>query len=165
MEIVKAFNSNTLHTEIVIKGTHENPLFRSSDIGTVLDISNIRQNIKDYDETEKVVCITLTNGGSQEVTFLTEKGLYKILFKSRKPIAEDFQNWVCEVVKELRLTGQYNLEKQLHEKNEELQKQQLHIQELQTEAKQLAVENEKIKDNENVPSMYIYNLDTRKEIP
>ena len=165
MEIVKAFNSNTLHTEIVIKGTHENPLFRSSDIGTVLDISNIRQNIKDYDETEKVVCITLTNGGSQEVTFLTEKGLYKILFKSRKPIAEDFQNWVCEVVKELRLTGQYNLEKQLHEKNEELQKQQLHIQELQTEAKQLAVENEKIKDNENLPSMYIYNLDTRKEIP
>jgi prophage antirepressor-like protein len=45
----------------------------------------------------------------QEVTFLTEKGLYKVLFRSRKPIAQKFQNWVCEVVKEIRVTGIYNI--------------------------------------------------------
>jgi len=33
-------------------------------------------------------------GGSQQVIFLTEKGLYKILFTPIKPIAEKFQNWV-----------------------------------------------------------------------
>ena len=31
MDIVKAFNSNELHTEIVIKGTIVEPLFRASD--------------------------------------------------------------------------------------------------------------------------------------
>ena len=29
MEVVKAFNNNNLHTEIVIKGSYEEPLFRA----------------------------------------------------------------------------------------------------------------------------------------
>ena len=113
MEVVKAFNSNNLHTEIVIKGTPQDPLFRANDIGTILEISNIRGTIQNFDDTEKVVNIIDTIGGSQQVTFLTEKGLYKVLFKSRKPIAERFQNWVCEVIKEIRLNGIYDLQKQL----------------------------------------------------
>jgi anti-repressor protein len=88
MDIVKAFNTNDLDTEIVIKGTSNEPLFRASDIGNVLDISIIRSVIRDFDETEKVVHSMHTLGGTQQVTFLTEKGLYKVLFKSRKPIAE-----------------------------------------------------------------------------
>ena len=32
MEIVKVFNTNNLHTNIVIKGTYNEPLFRASDI-------------------------------------------------------------------------------------------------------------------------------------
>ena len=96
MEVVNAFNSNNLHTEIIIKGTYDKPLFRASDIGNVLEISTIRSVIRDFDETEKVVHSMQTLGGEQNITFLTEKGLYKVLFKSRKPIAEKFQNWVCE---------------------------------------------------------------------
>ena len=38
MEIVKAFNINNLHTDIIIKGDSENPLFRANDISTVLNI-------------------------------------------------------------------------------------------------------------------------------
>ena len=120
MEVVKAFNSNNLHTEIVIKGTVNEPLFRASDVGTVLDMSAIRSVIRDFDETEKVVHTTHTLGGSQQVTFLTEKGLYKVLFKSRKPIAEKFQNWVCEIIKEIRLNGVYDLQKQLQQKTNEI---------------------------------------------
>ena len=55
MEIVRAFNSNSLHTDIVIKRTYEEPLFRASDIGEVLDISSIRSVIRDYNDKEKVV--------------------------------------------------------------------------------------------------------------
>jgi prophage antirepressor-like protein len=120
MDIVKAFNSNELHTEIVIKGTHEEPLFRASDIGIILDISTIRSVIRDFNNTEKVVHSMHTLGGLQEVTFLTEKGLYKVLFKSRKPIAEKFQNWVCDVIKELRLKGIYELNQQLEQAKEEI---------------------------------------------
>ena len=119
MEIVKAFNSNNLHTNINIKGTHMEPLFRASDIGLILELSNINKNIVDFNESEKVITSGETLGGNQQVSFLTEKGLYKVLFKSRKPIAEKFQDWVCEVIKEIRLTGEYKLNKE----NEELKQQ------------------------------------------
>ena len=123
MDIVKAFNTNDLHTEIVIKGTIDDPLFRASDIGLVLDISNIRMSITEFDESEKrAVSTNDSTGRMQEVTFLTEKGLYKVLFRSRKPIAQKFQNWVCEVIKEIRLKGIYKMQdeinKAIEEKNE-----------------------------------------------
>lgn len=120
MEVVKAFNSNSLHTEIVIKGTCEEPLFRANDIGEILEMGNIRTTIQNFDISEKVVHTMDTLGGSQQVTFLTEKGLYKVLFKSRKPIAEKFQNWVCEVIKEIRLNGVYDLQKQLEKQKMEM---------------------------------------------
>jgi prophage antirepressor-like protein len=119
MDIVKAFNSNNLHTEVVIKGTKTDPLFRASDIGVVLDLT-IRSNIRDFDDTEKVVLTTHTLGGNQDVTFLTEKGLYKVLFRSRKPIAQRFQDWVCEVIKEIRLNGLYELQKELEQTKNEM---------------------------------------------
>ena len=73
MDIIKAFNSNNLHTEIVIKGTHENPLFRASDIALVLEIVSIRSIIRNYNSDEKTVHTINTHGGPQDVTFLTEK--------------------------------------------------------------------------------------------
>ena len=125
MDIVKAFNSNDLHTDIVIKGTVNDPLFRASDVGVVLDIASIRSVLRDFDESEKVVHSMHTLGGTQEVTFLTEKGLYKVLFRSRKPIAQKFQNWVCEVIKEIRLKGIYKIQseikKVIEEKNEAIE--------------------------------------------
>jgi prophage antirepressor-like protein len=121
MEIVKAFNSNELHTNIVIKGDYNNPLFRASDIGEILEMSNIRAHIANFDDTERRVNTIDTSTGPKQVTFLTEKGLYKILFKSRKPIAEKFQNWVCEVIKEIRLNSVYDLQKQLEKQQIEFQ--------------------------------------------
>lgn len=116
MEIIKSFTDNNFQSNITIKGSIENPLFRTSDIADILDMKNIRVNIQNFDDSEKVVKNINTLGGIQPVSFLTEKGLYKILFKSRKPIAEKFQNWVCEVIKEIRLNGVYDLQKQMTEK-------------------------------------------------
>ena len=165
MDIVRAFNANDLHTDIVIKGDVNNPLFRASDIGNILDISTIRSVIRDFNETEKVVHTMHTLGGTQQVTFLTEKGLYKVLFKSRKPIAEKFQNWVCEVIKEIRLNGIYDLQK-------ELDKQQLQLEQLETNKnkemeekllKQKVIEREKILLKEYAqsgPLVYIIKVKT-----
>ena len=66
MEIVKAFTENELHTEIVIKGTYDNPLFRAIDVGEILGISNIRQSIHDFDNTEKDAVITNDATGRQQ---------------------------------------------------------------------------------------------------
>ena len=149
MDIVKAFNTNDLHTEIIIKGTVTDPLFRASDVGVVLDITSIRSVLRDFDESEKVVHTMHTLGGSQEVTFLTEKGLYKVLFRSRKPIAQKFQNWVCEVVKEIRLTGIYKMQseikKAIEEKNEAIEEKNEAIEEKNEaiEEKNEAIEEKK----------------------
>jgi prophage antirepressor-like protein len=132
MDIIKAFNTNNLNTEIVIKGTHENPLFRASDIALVLDIVSIRSIIRNYNDDEKVTQPVETMGGRQNITFLTEKGLYKILFKSRKPNAETFQNWVCDMIKEIRLKGKYNLEELEKIKTEMIQNEETHKKEFDT---------------------------------
>jgi prophage antirepressor-like protein len=119
MEVVRAFNANNLHTEIVIKGNHENPLFRASDVGLILGINNIRMTVSTLSENEKVIESMNTAGGQQHVTFLTENGLYKVLFRSRKPIAETFQNWVCQVIKEIRIRGSYTLRQEMEQVHQE----------------------------------------------
>ena len=140
MDIVKAFNTNDLHTEVVIKGTKTDPLFRASDIGIILEINNIRMSIIDFDESEKrAVSSTDSTGRMQDVTFLTEKGLYKVLFRSRKPIAQRFQDWVCEVIKEIRLNGLYELQKEVDQKQKELE---------QTKNEMSAIETTKNKEME-----------------
>ena len=122
MDIVKIFENDNAGMHVTIMGTSEEPLFRASDIGEILETVNIRQSIKDFDASEKHgVSIADAIGRPQETSFLTEKGLYKILFRSRKPIAEKFTNWVCEVLKEIRLTGKYELQKQLLTKDQHLE--------------------------------------------
>ena len=151
MEVVRAFNANNLHTEIFIKGTSEEPLFRASDVGLILGISTIRSVIRDFDENEKVTETINTLGGEQHVTFLTERGLYKVLFRSRKPIAETFQNWVCNVIKEIRIRGSYTLRQEM---------EQVHQQQLKTEK---ALENQRIllsKFGSCGPCVYVIRVKT-----
>lgn len=171
MDIIKAFNSNELHTEIVIKGTNDAPLFRASDIGQVLDIANIRTTINNFDDTEKVVHTMDTLGGAQDVTFLTEKGLYKVLFKSRKPIAETFQNWVCEVIRDIRISGTYTLQQrnaELENKLVQSNAENKHIENRNKEAyakllKEKAQERQKVllqEYNKDISIVYIVKVKT-----
>lgn len=94
-------------------------------------MGNIRSNIQELNENDKAVVVTDTIHGPQSVTFITAKGLYKILFRSRKPIAEQFQNWVCDVVEELRLNGQYSLQSKVNELENKLQEAEQSIEELE----------------------------------
>lgn len=112
--LVKQFNG----LNIQVYGTFEEPLFKANDIGDLLSMSNIRETIKGFNNKQKVVSL-----GQHEVIFLTEQGLYKVLMRSRKKIAEQFQDWVCEVVEEIRKKGKYDLEEKLKENELEYQKQ------------------------------------------
>ena len=146
MEVVKAFTANNMHTDIVIKGTINDPLFRASDIGEILEMGNIRTSIQYFDETERHVHTMDTSTGPKQVTFLTEKGLYKVLFKSRKPIAEKFQNWVCEVIKEIRLNGVYELKQQLLQQSNEFKS----IEYQKAKEYELKLEKQKIQEREKI---------------
>ncbi|HDL3289518.1 TPA: hypothetical protein PW360_002511, partial [Mannheimia haemolytica] len=54
---------------------------------------------------------TPTKGGNQELTFINEPNLYRLIIKSRKPEAEKFEAWVFEeVLPQIRKTGKYTLQ-------------------------------------------------------
>lgn len=150
MEIVKAFTSFNNELSILIKGTIEDPLFRASDIASVLNISNIRAIVATYDDTEKTYIDLPTIRGVQPIIFLTESGLYNILFTSKSPIAKHFKQWVTEVIKDIRLNGFYMLQK---------------------ENQQIQIENEKIKNENEILKLsvnklyqiYIYNTNQYHE--
>ena len=59
-------------------------------------------------------CHILTNGGEQEVNFINEGDIYRLIVSSKLPEAEKFESWVFdEVLPEIRRTGEYktNLKK------------------------------------------------------
>lgn len=110
MDIVKAFTTNTETISINIQGTIENPLFQANQIGQLLGIKNILSTIKNFDEDETTIDTIYSQTGNKQRVFLTEFGLYKLLGMSRKPFAKEFNKWVYNVIREIRLTGQYQLD-------------------------------------------------------
>ena len=123
MDILKAFSLCDKEYPINIQGTVDEPLFQANQIGKLLEMVKIQNQMSTFDNTEKVSRETSTLGGIQKVLFLTERGLYKILSKSNKPIAKKFQDWMVNVIKELRQQGEYRL-KQEHEIEKKLIKSQ-----------------------------------------
>jgi len=113
MDILKAFSLCDEHYAINIQGTIENPLFQAKQIGALLKMSNIISTITNYGKELKVIEDFASLGGIQKTAFLTEAGLYRLLARSNKPIAEKFQLWMIQVLKEIRLTGEYKLKQQL----------------------------------------------------
>ena len=143
MDIVKAFQMvGVPKVDLNIQGTSDDPLFQANQIGTLLGLTNIRDAMKDFDEDEKVVSISDTLGGKQKTMFLTEVGLYRLLGMSRKPFARPFQKWVAKVVKEIRTTGKYELQKAMDQKDQNMKEKMLEI-EAMVATTQLAIEEQK----------------------
>ena len=123
MDILKAFSLCDKEYPINIQGTIDEPLFQANQIGKLLEMTNINKLLSSFDNIEKVITKSSTLGGIQNVTFLTERGLYKVMARSNKPIAKKFQDWMVNVIKELRQQGEYRL-KQEHEIEKKLIKSQ-----------------------------------------
>ena len=86
--------------------------FVAKDVADILEIQNIRQNLDALDEDEKGVYKTYTPGGKQDMAIVSEAGLYKLTFNSRKPEAKNFTRWVThDVLPSIRKTGTYSVNK------------------------------------------------------
>lgn len=89
---------------------HGNPWFCAKDICAVLGYTNDSKAIGDHCRKDGVTKRYLTDslGREQEVSFLNEGNLYRLIIKSRKPAAEPFEQWVMdEVLPTIRKTGSY----------------------------------------------------------
>lgn len=103
-EIVKEFNGSKVR--IVEKdGIH---WFVARDVCKVLEITKVDSAIRNLDADEKGAHTVSTPGGNQEMTIVSEAGLYSLILRSRKPEAKAFKRWVThEVLPSIRKTGAY----------------------------------------------------------
>lgn len=86
------------------------PWFCLSDTCTALNIKQYR--IDRLPQKGVTNCHTLTKGGKQELAFVNEPNLYRLVFRSNKPEAQKFANWVySEVLPTIRKTGSYGIAK------------------------------------------------------
>lgn len=86
-----------------------NPLFLAGDVARMIDYSvgNTSHMLKMVDESEMIFASTRNNGATARGNatmkwFLTEDGLYEVLFQSRKPVARRFKFTIKQVLKKIR---------------------------------------------------------------
>lgn len=90
-------------------------LFNPRHVAECLGIKNVKDNISKMNE-KQVIKLTNSKVGITDFrklhntgeNFLTESGVYKLIFKSKKKEAEKFQDWVTdEVLPSIRKHGMY----------------------------------------------------------
>ena len=107
MNKVQIFKSEQFG-EIRTAGTADNPLFCLADVCQAIGIINARNVKNRLDEEDVRLVDTPTAGGSQQVTFVTESGLYDVIIRSDSEQAKPFRRWVTrEVLPAIRKTGSY----------------------------------------------------------
>ncbi len=79
----------------------------ATDIAEALGHRDARTAIRILKDKYKGVYKVRTLGGIQVVTVLNEKGIYRLIMRSNKPEAEEFQDFVYETIKELREAAGY----------------------------------------------------------
>ena len=86
------------------------PWFVAKDVCDILELGNTTNALRALDEDEKTNftnCNVAQNGGRAPL-IISEPGLYKLVMRSRKPEAKEFQRWVThEVLPQIRKTGGY----------------------------------------------------------
>lgn len=103
------FNNAPLRT---LTDENGDPWFVAKDVCNVLEISNNRDAISQLDNDEKNT-VVIHDGipGNPNRAIINEPGLYKLIMRSRKPEAKDFQRWIThEVLPSIRKHGIYATE-------------------------------------------------------
>lgn len=74
----------------------------AKDVANALGYAKTDNLTKRVKEKYKHTAKWSTLGGEQEVIVLSEQGIYKAIMNSHKPEAEEFEDWVYEMLKTLR---------------------------------------------------------------
>lgn len=134
---IQVFNFRDQELTVLINNETQEPWFVAKQVCDLLEIRNSRDAIKRLNSSEcDAVGLTDTIGRTQRKTIIKESGLYKLIMRSRKKEAEQFQNWITgDVIPTIRKTGKYGVQElsleqralilisELHERVEEQKKQ------------------------------------------
>jgi prophage antirepressor-like protein len=133
IEINRFFNE----LPIRILNSHEEPFFYLEDIAKILGIKNPRKTVANFEgreivsleQRQKYNIVTYykyknTYRRNDKVILLTEAGVYRLIFTTKSQLSGVFRDWVYDVLRQLRLTGEYKVNaelQQLKTVNEQLQ--------------------------------------------
>lgn len=110
MNDIQVFN-NPQFGSVRTAGTADNPMFCLADVCQAIGINNARNVKSRLDEEDVHLVDTPTNGGTQQITFVTESGLYDVIIRSDSEQAKPFRKWVTsEVLPSIRKHGMYATE-------------------------------------------------------
>lgn len=112
MNELQLFNSPEFGEVRVVMSAENEPLFCALDVAKALMYKNPAKAVIQHCKGVTVL-ETPTQGGVQQVKFITEPNVYRLVMKSKAPKAEMFQDWVYnEVLPSIRKTGGYMVTKQ-----------------------------------------------------
>ncbi|GHT17509.1 antirepressor [Planctomycetales bacterium] len=94
-----------LNQMVRVYGTYESPLFLAKDVAAWIEHCDPSKMVQSVDDDERLIRTMFASGQNRDCLFLTENGLYEVLFQSRKPIAKEFKREVKKLLHDLR-TGQ-----------------------------------------------------------
>ncbi|MWP48550.1 MULTISPECIES: BRO family protein [unclassified Gilliamella] len=85
--------------------------FLANDVCSILEYKNPRRAIELHCKEKGVTKrYTLTKGGNQEMTYISEANLFRLIIKSKQEKAVIFEEWVMEdLLPTIRKTGSYSL--------------------------------------------------------
>ena len=109
------FNFNEHGVRVAFDANNE-PLFCLADVCKALDMQRANPSRFNLNPKGTHSLCTPTTSGNQFITFISEENLYRIVFRSNKPEALNFQNWVfSEVLPTIRKTGSYSARQTAYE--------------------------------------------------
>ena len=109
------FNFNEHGVRIAFDANNE-PLFCLADVCGVLGIKNQNPKRFNLDAGGLHKMSSPTTSGVQSLTFISEENLYRIIFRSNKKEALNFQDWVFkDVLPTIRKTGSYSARQTAYE--------------------------------------------------
>jgi prophage antirepressor-like protein len=170
--IVKAFEN---HEILIVHDERKNVneyLFKAFDVAKVLEISKIRNSTQNFEDDEKVIRKdTDSIGRSQETIFLTSRGVYRLIYNSKKAIAKKFRKWVGDILDDIIFNNSQNIKKQLEEKDKLIKEKEKLIEhknvELQESKKKLEIASKfntkKWYNEEPCECVYAYKNNNDKE--
>ena len=95
-------------SKIRVLESESEPWWIAADLAELLGYRDAANLARTLDEDEKGTHIVRTPGGPQEMTIISESGLYHAIFASRRPEARTFRRWVTgTVLPQLRRTGSF----------------------------------------------------------
>ena len=109
MSTIKIFENEQFGKVRIAMSENEEPLFCLADVCSVIGIANARNVRLRLEENDVRQMDTIDSlGRNQQVTFVTESGLYDVIIRSDSEKAKPFRKWVTsEVLPCIRKTGGY----------------------------------------------------------